>query len=210
MTIITANSRVPENVQPVHAMIDLETAGVGNSAGIVQCGIVAFHQEAVPGQFIGGSEQEYNINLMSSLMYGGEVDPGTIKFWRDRPAQWPALTQSAYSIPHLLDSLAAFWARFQPSVVWCHGATFDAPILAGYYARAGRATPWKYHQVRCTRTRFDDAAALVGWERPLRATVHLGLADARVQAEDVQASWHAMKTSGIVISGTPAIELLRR
>lgn len=178
-----------------HAMIDLETAGVGNSAGIVQCGIVAFDPEGAAGSFIPGAEQEWNINLMSSLMHGGEVDPDTIDWWRKRRGQWDALTQGACTIPHLLDSLDAFWYRFRPERVWCHGATFDVPILAGYYARLGRQTPWGYSSARDTRTLFELADTQTGWTRPVRDTAHLGLADAKDQAEDVQSALASLRVA---------------
>jgi exodeoxyribonuclease VIII len=42
-------------------------------------------------------------------------------------------------------------------LLWCHGATFDAPLLGELYRRAGIPTPWAWWNVRDTRTLYDLA-----------------------------------------------------
>lgn len=181
------------------AMIDLETAGTRVDAAILQCGIVAFYPDG--DQFIvPGSGCEWNVNLMSSVMHGGVPDDGAMDFWRRRPGQWDDLTSYGTTIPALLNNLDTWFAREKPERVWCHGATFDVPILQGYYERLGRKTPWRYGQARCTRTLFEDAETHAGWKRPERETTHLGLMDAVAQAEDVQSAYTALARRGALRS----------
>lgn len=202
---VTAEAERP----PVHMMIDLETFGVGERAAIIQVGLCAFNPDAVvetngdpgelaldgEGELPGGASQEWNVTLQSAMLLGGEIDPGTVEFWRKQPpAAQEAVGTSGWSIRHVLDNVRAFHALYKPERVWCHGATFDVPIIDGYYRRAGQASPWRYSQPRCTRTAFEDAAEFAGWERPDRGpTAHLGRADAIAQAKDLQLARHALR-----------------
>ena len=58
------------------------------------------------------------------------------------------------------DQINAALKRNNPDgdfLLWCHGATFDAPILGEVYRRAGIPCPWteQFWRVQCTRTLFN-------------------------------------------------------
>lgn len=178
----------------LHAMIDLETFGTGERAAIIQLGVCAFDPHALTGgQLPEGSSQEWNVSLASSIFMGGEIDASTVEWWKKQPrATREAVEGSAFSIRHVLHGLEEFLRRYNIEKVWCHGATFDAPIVQGYYNRAGLKCPWDYWAVRDTRTLFELAFQLCGWEREKRDTAHTGRADALAQADDVQKAYAAM------------------
>jgi hypothetical protein len=178
----------------LHAMIDLETFGVGERAAVIQLGICAFDPHAqTGGELPEGASPEWNVSLVSSVFLGGEIDPDTVDWWMKRPKlTQEAVEGSAWSMRHVLESTATFLKRYNIEKVWCHGATFDAPILQGYYRRAGMKCPWDYWAVRDTRTFFETVNAVCGWERPKRDTAHTARADAIAQADDVQQAYAAL------------------
>jgi hypothetical protein len=192
----------------VHIMIDLETFATSSAAGVVQVGACAFTFEPVetgdlslgPGHIQGTFEA--TVTLQSSLLSGGEIDPGTVDFWRKQPkgardsiCGYDA-PGGAVPISVALAGLSAFYDAHQPVRTWAHGATFDPPILDGYYRRLGLPTPWPYSSVRDTRTLFEIAATLAGWMRPSTPVAHTAMADAVAQARDAVSAWRALASLG--------------
>ena len=92
---------------------------------------------------------------------GLEIDPKTEAWWA---AQDPVARQLALANPLPLASALPYlveWIRWAAPdgdfLLWCHGATFDAPLLGEVYRRAGIACPWteQFWRVQCTRTLFN-------------------------------------------------------
>ncbi len=71
--------------------------------------------------------------------------------------------------------------------VWSHGANFDEPLWTAAAAAVGQGVPWKFWNVRCTRTAFDlrnfDPKSIAR-----EGTHHNALDDAKHQARCVQAA----------------------
>lgn len=184
-----------------HMMLDGETFATSNNAVMPQLGWVVFDPEGEPGSII--DHGEYNISVDSCLALGGQVDGSTLRWWMtDAPAVARALLfdpqAPVWQMPAVLSDLRSIYSQHGCRGVWSHGLTFDIAIINGYYQRLwptqqGNNCPWKFWDCRDTRTRFADAERLTSWRRPKRETAHTGLADARVQAEDVQSSWAAMR-----------------
>jgi hypothetical protein len=68
-----------------------------------------------------------------------------------------------------------------------------ALMLEAAYHATGYIIPWDYRSARDTRTLFDLAGQLTGWEKSRRETVHTALADAIAQAEDVRSAYAVLK-----------------
>ena len=75
--------------------------------------------------------------------------------------------------------------------VWSHGASFDVVICENLFRKIGKAVPWQFWEVRCTRTLFDIGI------NPTRPPVlkHHALEDAWNQAVGVQNVFKALRTS---------------
>jgi hypothetical protein len=138
-----------------HLMLDIETLGTRPGAVILSAALVRFSDEAHTTLNLNTDEQEA-LGLIS--------DPFTIAWWHDQevkaPGAWAASTLNPVPVRAALEHLSAWiaWAAGgQDVLIWCHGATFDAPLLEHLYRAAGINTPWHFTAVRDTRTLYDLA-----------------------------------------------------
>jgi hypothetical protein len=139
-----------------HIMIDLETLGTRPGAVILAAAFVRFSDEA---------NCTLNLSITEQQALGLEIDPETAAWWNDQesrhPGAWAAATTNPQSLAAALPYFAQWvaWAGPDP-LFWCHGATFDCPLLGEVYRRAGIACPWggrEFWRVRDTRTLYDLA-----------------------------------------------------
>lgn len=138
-----------------HVMTDIETLGKRPGAVVLSAAFARFADE---------QHTTLNISIPDQQALGLEIDAETWAWWQDQEAKHPGAWAAATANPvPLVDALQHFarwleWARAGDELsVWCHGATFDCPILAELYRRAGIPCPWQFWQVRCTRTLYDLA-----------------------------------------------------
>lgn len=136
----------------VHLMVDLESLGVRPGAIVTSVALVRFTDEA---------HCAFNLSVPDQQALGLESDPATEAWWAQ---QDPVARQLALANPLPLASALPYlstwieWAAGgQDWQIWCHGATFDCPLLDEVYRRAGLEAPWKFWQVRDTRTLYDLA-----------------------------------------------------
>lgn len=116
------------------------------------------------------------------------VDPETEAWWeKQSEAAKAALTIDPRPLDEVLMDFEGWWQANCGEEVWCHGATFDAPILeAAYAAVFSSEAPWKFWNVRCYRT-----VLALGNRRPdkyLDGDKHNALSDAKAQAMAVAAT----------------------
>lgn len=133
-----------------HLMLDIETLGTRPGAVVLSVAMVRFSDEA---QF------QINLRVDEQQTLGLEIDPATQAWWAQQdPAAWQAATQNPLPLVQGLEYVRTWmqWAGTDP-LIWCHGATFDCPLLGAVYERAGLAPPWAYWAVRDTRTLYDLA-----------------------------------------------------
>jgi len=135
----------------VHTMVDIETMGTRPGAIILSVAFVRFSDEA---------HMMVNMSIEDQEMIGMEKDESTLAWWsKQDPIAWARATSNPQPLAIVLPYIATWldWARagddFQ---LWCHGATFDAPLLAELYRRANIPCPWNFYQVRA-RTLYDLA-----------------------------------------------------
>lgn len=136
-----------------HLMLDLETLGTRPGAIVLAAAFVRFSDEA---------SCTLNLSVPDQQALGLETDPATAAWWQDQeakhPGAWAAATQNAVPLVQALHHFGQWiaWAGPDP-LVWCHGASFDAPLLGELYRRAGIPCPWQFWSVRDTRTLYDLA-----------------------------------------------------
>lgn len=157
-------------------MIDLETLATSANSAVIQVGAVAF--DSVAGT-MSPDAFTMDVDLFSSVRLGGEVDGPTAQWWGDRGG---LELKDPRPLREVLTGLSEWLGQFKDvKRVWCQGANFDEPIMAGYYRRAGIDCPWPYYAARDTRTVYDLAKER-GWSKPEGTqAVHTSLEDCRRQ-----------------------------
>lgn len=137
-----------------HIMCDTETLTTRPGGVVLSVAFVRFSDEA---------SFSLNLSVTEQQALGLEIDPRTHAWWGQQdPVAWQAATENpqslATALPYMVDWLR--WAVPDGDfLLWCHGATFDAPILGEVYRRAGIACPWvdQFWRVQCTRTLYNLA-----------------------------------------------------
>lgn len=137
-----------------HLMVDTETLGTRPGAIILAAAFVRFSDEA---------HCTLNLDCPAQYVLGMEADESTLAWWRTQPPEaWNKATENPQPI---VPALVYFgdWIRWAAGgtddfLLWCHGAGFDAPLLEELYRRSGVPCPWKFWQIRDTRTLYDLAS----------------------------------------------------
>lgn len=133
-----------------NTMLDIETFGTSPGSVIRSIGAVAFE---LTGEI--GETFYVNVDKQSCLSAGLVVDPNTEKWWGE---QSPAAQKAFLVDPKpLKEALAAYtnWLVRQGPIVWSQGANFDPPVLEAAYKAVGLPVPWRFYNVRDTRTVYD-------------------------------------------------------
>jgi hypothetical protein len=169
---------------PLDVMLDLETLGTTPGCAILQIGAVAFDRTTFDTRV--HPLFEATISAASSEEHGFTASPSTAAWWASQPqeardAVFPPDALSAYI------GLSNFWNWWKDSalgvdtILWTQG-NFDAPILEAALAKVRLDIPWKFWNVRDTRTAYDvllgpDGRKLIK-SLPRRAPAHTALGDA--------------------------------
>lgn len=174
----------------VHVMLDLETWGTKPGSALRSVGAVTFDPHG-DERF---AEQSYyaNISRESCEEAGLTVDQQTVEWWsrQSREAENALLKEPK----PLINAVAEFfaWWNWQNAVyVWSNGANFDEVLWRAASEAVGRTVPWKYWNVRDTRTIWH-AAGINPKMIPRAGIVHNALADARYQAHCVTRAYTAL------------------
>jgi len=133
-------------------MLDLETFGTKPGCVLRSIGAVFFDLK-------GGIGARYytNIDQQSCLDAGLTIDPKTAEWWagQGEDAQ-QALLKNPKPLSVAVGEFHAFFRKNDGKRVWCQGATFDAPVWEAAAAAVGvKHMPWKFWDVRDTRTAYD-------------------------------------------------------
>ena len=173
-------------------MIDLETLDVTPTASILTIGAVKFDPF---GDDINDKKADkfyVKVDLDSCDKYGCTVSPSTLDWWasQSKEAQDEAFDpENRISIEEAMGKHYKFcWGAKR---VWSHGASFDIVICENLFRKVGRAIPWQFWEVRCTRTIFDIG---INPQRP-PVLKHHALEDAWNQAVGVQNVYRTLRTS---------------
>lgn len=139
-----------------HIMLDIETLGTRPGAVILSVAFVRFSDEA---------HTTLNLDVAEQEALGLIKDVGTLQWWGTQsPEAWLAATANPVPVRAALEHLSAWLQWAAPAgdaLIWCHGATFDCPLLEHLYRAAGLPVPWAFWAVRDTRTLYDLAGVNV-------------------------------------------------
>jgi len=157
-------------------MLDIET--MGRQAG---CVIRSIGAQAFDRSFEMGDSFYCNITQKSCLDLGLLLDPETVEWWSKQSVEaTQQLMVDAIPIHEALAAFNTFFRKGNYERVWAQGSHFDLPIVEHPMVLLGMKTPWKFWNVRDTRTvydvlKFDPKSVL------LEGTYHNALDDARHQ-----------------------------
>ena len=165
----------------IHAMIDLETLSTNPNATILTVGGVKFdpHNIVEPSQGM-----YFKVDVDSQTSQGRDVMEDTLNWWATQPEEIreEALgDKDRISLEEMIKTINKWSVGVD--VFWCQGPLFDYAILQDIYKQLGHPVPWKYLQIRDSRTLFS----LVPKDpNEKREDLHNALADCYFQAKKVQ------------------------
>ena len=156
----------------MHLMIDLEGLATGPDTTILTIAAQAFDPFGS-----GYYDRHYYARVTLESQENRVIDDGTIAWWATQPehAREEAFgEQDRIPLDQALDELARLIWHSQ--LIWSQGPTYDMNILEHAYKSYGKSLPWKYYQVRDSRTVFSL------WpDQPIPPTSHHALEDCRRQ-----------------------------
>ena len=173
-------------------MIDLETLATSPDAAILTIGAVKFDPFGDDAKDPTCEKFYVRVDLDSCDRIGLVTNDDTIAWWanQSKEAQEEAFNpDNRIDIVDAMNQLYKFcWGAKR---VWSHGAAFDIVICEHIFGKIQKAVPWKFWEVRCTRTLFD-----IGID-PKRPPVlkHHALEDAWNQAVGVQNIFKRLRTA---------------
>ena len=169
------------NLDAQHIMIDIETLGTGSRSAILQIGAVVFQPRSprVEESF------SVNVNLVSCVLAGLEIDASTAEWWRHQSdvAKLSLLDPAAVPLQAALAQLSTFVGVGRP--IWARGPHFDIVILENAYRAVDAKVPWRYSAVRDSRTVLDVAQIVAPIRDAEFEPAHVALGDARYEARCV-------------------------
>lgn len=136
-----------------------------------------------------GAEFYMNVSDESCAMAGFLKDDSTVAWWeKQSQAAQDALLVDPQVIYVVVQQMHAWFRKQRGIFVWSQGSNFDEPLWSHIARRLGQSVPWKFYDVRDTRTAYD----ISGFNpRSIKrgGNHHNALDDARHQALCVQRSY---------------------
>jgi DNA polymerase III epsilon subunit-like protein len=174
-----------------HVMIDLETLDILPTATILTIGAVKFDPFGDLTKDTDTESLYVKVDIDSCDKIGSTICQDTLEWWARQSAEAQEAAfdpDGRVDIVDAMDQLYRFcWGA---SKVWSHGAGFDVIILENYFRKVKKAIPWKFWDVRDTRTIFDIG---IDPQRPAKKTAHHALEDAVDQAIGVQTVFRKLR-----------------
>lgn len=170
-------------------MIDLETLSTSPNASILVIAAIKFDRFKKDKR-----ESEVfckKIDSNSCTKLNLDIEKSTVEWWEKQPKK---IRNDAFGGTRidLKKALEKFSTWFTDSTyIWSNGACFDIPILENAYRKCNLIIPWKYYNVRDTRTIYD-LAGIKPWDLP-QGDLHSALADCERQIWGVHKSMLKLK-----------------
>ena len=174
-----------------HMMLDLETLGVEPGCMILSIGAVGFSPYEKGIRTVDKTHDFYtNVNIKSQQLLGLGFNAGTLEWWMEQSNEAKEmLFKDEKSIRTACQNLVDFWDDNQYEYVWGHGSIFDVAIIEYIFRKLDIETPWKFYNIRDTRTLFDLGKFKIGKRE---GTHHYAYDDAVHQALGVQLAFRSL------------------
>lgn len=136
-------------------IIDIETLSTLPNAIILTIGAIKFNRYEKLKEFDDYETFYIRIDIDSCKKVGLKSDSDTIKWWKDqnKDVRYETIQNpDRKSIEEALNGLSKFVENSQ--YIWSQGS-FDSVILENAYRACGIEIPWKFWNIRDSRTLFD-------------------------------------------------------
>ena len=173
-------------------MIDLETLSTSPNAAVLTIGAIKF--DPFESEISDPSCEKFyvKIDIDSCDELQLDVSSDTLEWWskQSKEAQDEAFSEkNRIHIRDAFNQLYKFcWGAKR---VWSHGAAFETVICENIFRKLNKAVPWKFWEIRDTRTLFDLG---IDPQRP-PVLKHHALEDAWNQAVGVQNVFQRLRSS---------------
>lgn len=165
-----------------HVMIDLETWGTLPGSALRSIGAVTFNPY---GDCHTEKTFYANIDRQSCEDAGLVVNRDTAIWWQSQSYEAQLrLEENQKPLRDAVHEFALWWQSVGATYVWSNGANFDEVLWRVAAEKVDHGTPWKYWNVRDTRTCWH-LARLNAKAVPFDGVQHDAIADARHQAKCV-------------------------
>jgi hypothetical protein len=138
-------------------IIDIETLSTLPNAIILTIGAIKFNRFEKLKEFDDYETLYMRINIESCKKVGLKSESDTIKWWKEqnKNVKYEAINNpDRKSLEEALHELSKFVANSQ--YIWSQGS-FDSVILENAYRACSIDIPWKFWNIRDSRTLFDIA-----------------------------------------------------
>lgn len=163
----------------IHAMVDIETLGVGKDAPLFEIGVQLFDIDT--GTEIG--YEHWHVDIMDVMWQTGRCpQPDTLDWWRKQTYD-PSKEVDRVTLSDALFGMTSLWDEHPIEMTWANSPSFDLIILDGHFRTLGWFdAPWSYRQELDFRT-MRWAAKRKGWVQPEAEPSHNALEDCRLQTK---------------------------
>ena len=151
------------NSQSAEIMVDIETLSTQTDALILTIAAIRFDRNNIIKDMsvLSNSEKFYfRINKPSCVNLGMHIDSSTVKWWstQSKEAQYEVFFEedNRVDIKYALEKLIDFSKGC--THFWSNSPNFDYVILENAFKKCGIDAPWKFWQLRDTRTVYDLAS----------------------------------------------------
>lgn len=172
-------------------MLDLETLGTRPGSALRSVGLVTFRL----GYTDYPSKTIYaNISRDSCRERGLREEAATVEWWsRQEKATQAALEKDQLPLLEAVVLVEKFWRDNACIRVWAQGANFDPGLWETACRVVGREAPWKFFNVRDTRTVYDIAGLDVRTVPRPGGVAHNALDDAVHQVACLQEAYRRIR-----------------
>jgi hypothetical protein len=181
---------------PKHCMVDIETLGTKPGCQLLSIGASVFTRDGVRADFYRAIKMDLHQRSL-----GLTVDLNTLAWWCKQSTEARAVMKDpmAVTLPEAFADFEA-WVREQQPIVrwWAHGSCFDFPILEAAAAACKIKMPWKFQDIRDTRTLFEVGDTNMGEFRT--EGHHNALTDCHDQIAAVLDSWATIRCTRLALS----------
>lgn len=172
-----------------HVMLDFETMGLRPSSVLLSIGAVVFSPTG-PSVLDNRVPFYMNISTASCLAVGMTQDESTVAWWQtpDKADAWQQLQHDQKDVAHVFQQFISWFKDSGGTHIWSQGSCFDVVLAEDAMRRLGMTPPWKFWDIRDTRTVYDVFGFNPRWVKR-EGTFHNALDDCYHQIKCVQQSY---------------------
>jgi hypothetical protein len=138
-------------------MLDIETLSTSTNAIVLTIGALKFQRSENKTRLLKDMDSFYErVCIDSCTKIGLQRDEDTEKWWKtqNKEIYYEAIeNKDRIPIQDVLRKLSVFVRDCK--YIWCQGINFDPVILENAFRKCKIPIPWKYYNLRDTRTVFD-------------------------------------------------------